>query len=177
MTKLRLLIAAAMLATTGTAAAEPLTTVASVDLKRYSGTWYEQAHLPMFFQRNCAQHTTATYSIKADGNIEVRNRCETKNGKAIESVGTARTVPDSSAKLEVRFAPDVLAFLPFVWADYWVIDLDPQYQWAVVGEPRRKYLWVLSREKTLPRETLDAIVQRAKAKGFKTERLIYTPQR
>lgn len=177
MTKFKSLLAAVLLATGSAAATEPLPTVASVDLKRYAGTWYEQAHLPMFFQRNCAQNTTATYSIKADGNIEVRNRCETRGGKAIEAVGTARTVPGSSAKLEVRFAPDLLAFLPFVWADYWVIDLDPQYQWAVVGEPRRKYLWVLSRQKALPRETLDAIVQRAKAKGFNTERLIYTPQR
>ena len=176
MTKFRHLVAAALLATMGTAAAEQLTTVESVDLKRYAGTWYEQARLPMFFQRNCARNTTATYSIKADGDIAVRNRCETKDGKAIVAVGTARTVRGSSAKLEVRFAPDALAFLPFVWADYWVIELDPQYQWAVVGEPRLKYLWVLSRDKTLPRETLDAIVQRAKAKGFDTSRLVYTSQ-
>jgi apolipoprotein D and lipocalin family protein len=176
MTKFRRLIAAALLATAGTAAAEQLATVERVDLKRYAGTWHEQARLPMFFQRKCARNTTATYAIKADGGIAVRNRCETQDGKAIEALGTARTVPDSSAKLEVRFAPDALAFLPFVWADYWVIDLDPQYQWAVVGEPRLKYLWVLSRDKTLPRETLQAIVERAKAKGFATERLIYTPQ-
>lgn len=176
MTKLNRLIGVAFLAMAGSAAAQPLQTVERVDLNRYVGTWYEQARLPMFFQRNCEKNTTATYSLKANGDIAVRNRCETKDGKAIEAMGTARAMPDSTAKLEVRFAPDVLAFLPFVWADYWVIDLDPQYQWAVVGEPRRKYLWVLSRDKALPRETLDAMVQRAKAKGFNTERLIYTPQ-
>ncbi|GAB3755864.1 lipocalin family protein [Lysobacter olei] len=176
MTKLTRLFGVALLAMAGSAAAQPLEAVERVDLNRYVGTWHEQARLPMFFQRNCEKNTTATYSIKANGDIAVRNRCETKDGKAIEVLGTARTVRDSTAKLEVRFAPDVLAFLPFVWADYWVIDLDPQYQWAVVGEPRRKYLWVLSRDKALPRETLEAIVQRVKTKGYDTDGLVYTPQ-
>lgn len=170
------LVAGVLLATAGTSLAAPLTTVENLDLQRYAGTWYEQARLPMFFQRKCERNTTAHYAIQANGDIAVTNRCQTRDGKIIKAEGTARVVPGSSAKLEVRFAPDVLAFLPFVWADYWVIDLDPQYQWAVVGEPRRKYLWVLSRDKSLQRETLEAIVERAKAKGFRTERLIYTPQ-
>lgn len=157
-------------------AAEPLESVPRLDLARYAGTWHEQAHLPMVFQRKCAKNTTATYTVRPDGNIDVLNRCETRDGRAIDAHGLARPVADAPGRLEVRFAPAALSFLPFVWADYWVTDLDPAYRWAVVGEPRRKYLWVLARDKQLPRDELDAIVERAKAKGFATEDLVYTPQ-
>lgn len=160
-----------------TQASEPLSSVPSVDMNRYVGIWYEQARMPMFFQRKCAANTTATYTLLSDGLIKVHNRCVTKKGSQIEAVGVAKPVPGSTSKLKVRFAPKGVSFLPFVWADYWVIDLDPSYRWAVVGEPDKKYLWVLSRDKRLPQAELKAIVERARLKGFQVERLLYTQQK
>ena len=147
-------------------------TVDNVDLKRYQGTWYEQARLPMFFQRNCAANITATYTPREDGRIGVRNACDDKQGKRMVSEGVARPVPGQPGQLEVRFAPDWLAWVPMVWADYWVIDLDPDYQWAVVGGPSRKYLWILSRTPTMARSKYDAIVARAAQRGYPVDELV-----
>lgn len=171
-----LFVALAVVATSSQAS-EPLSSVPSVDLQRYVGTWYEQARMPMFFQRKCAANTTATYTLQSDGLIKVHNRCDTNEGSQIDAVGVAKSVPGSTSRLKVSFAPKAISFLPFVWADYWVIDLDPSYRWAVVGEPEKKYLWVLSRDKSLPQAELTAIVERARLKGFRVERLLYTQQK
>lgn len=151
--------------------------VPAVDLERYAGTWYEQAHLPLFFQRNCVANTTATYTLREDGRIDVVNQCDTEKGERIESRGVARKVDGSTSKLEVRFAPAFLSFLPAVWGDYWVIDLDPEYRWAIVGSPDRKYLWFLTREKVIPQEALDRLVASAQGEGYDTSELIRTEQR
>ena len=103
-----------------------LEAVASVDLARYVGTWYEQAHLPLFFQRNCVANTTARYALREDGRIDVVNQCDDKDGKRIEATAIARRVGESTSKLEVRFAPAFLSFLPAVWGDYWILDPGPR---------------------------------------------------
>lgn len=138
-----LLAVLALLAAPGVALTQPedrpgptdqaVEAVPAVDLERYAGTWYEQAHLPLFFQRNCVANTTATYTLREDGRIDVVNQCDTDEGERIESRGVARKVDDSTSKLEVRFAPAFLSFLPAVWGDYWVIDLDPEYRWPSSG--------------------------------------------
>lgn len=146
--------------------------VADLDLKRYAGQWHEIAHLPMFFQRQCVDRITATYTPLADGTIEVRNACRTSGGGTDESVGAARPVAGSPGALKVRFAPEWLSWLPLVWADYWVVDLDPEYRWAVVGGPDRKYLWVLSRKPSMDRAVFDAIKTRAAQRGYPVGKLI-----
>ena len=146
--------------------------VDQLDLQRYAGTWHEIAHLPMFFQRQCVDRITATYTKLPDGNIEVRNACRTRKGTMDESVGVARPVEGSPGALQVRFAPGWLSWLPMVWADYWVVDLDPGYQWAVVGGPSRKYLWILSREPRMDRATFDRLTRRAAERGYPIERLV-----
>jgi apolipoprotein D and lipocalin family protein len=146
--------------------------VTALELARYTGTWHEIAHLPMFFQRQCVDTITATYTPRADGTIEVRNACRTRSGEMDESVGVARTVMGTPGALEVRFAPEWLSWLPLVWADYWVVDLDPDYQWAVVGGPSKKYLWVLSRTPDMERTLFEAIKTRAARRGYPVERLI-----
>ncbi|MBJ6979917.1 lipocalin family protein [Luteimonas sp. MC1895] len=181
-----LLAVLALLAAPGVALTQPEDTsdrqgqaveaVPAVDLERYAGTWYEQAHLPLFFQRNCVANTTASYSLRDDGRIDVVNQCDTDTGERIEARAIARKVEGSTSKLEVRFAPAFLSFLPAVWGDYWIIDLDPDYRWAVVGSPDRKYLWFLTRDKTIAPEALDALVAKAHAKGYDTSRLIRTEQ-
>jgi apolipoprotein D and lipocalin family protein len=163
----------ALMTPIGTAAAqEPeLTVVSSVDLDRYLGTWYEIASYPAWFQRDCTA-VTAHYSLRDDGLIRVVNSCRkgTPAGKLKQSKGRAKVVDrDSNAKLKVSF------FWPF-WGDYWIIDLDPDYQWAVVGEPRRKYLWILSRAPTMDDATYHNIVDRLPGKGYDPDRLTRTVQ-
>ena len=146
----------------------PVETVPSVDLERYLGTWYEIAAFPQSFQKGCSA-TTATYRRKEDGGIEVVNRC-LKDGEPDVAKGRARVVDEATnAKLEVSF------FGPF-WGDYWIIDLADDYSWAVVGHPSRDYLWILSRTPSMDPETYEAIVARARAQGFPTERLEKTYQ-
>ncbi len=147
-------------------ASPTLKTVPSVDLQRYSGKWYEIARYPNWFQRKCACQSTAEYAPQADGSIKVTNTCLDKKGQTIQAIGKARVVPDSgNAKLKVSF------FGPFT-GDYWVIALDPKYQWAVVGHPSRKYLWVLAREPNLPAKTYQHILEEISRAGYDTSRLI-----
>lgn len=154
-----------------TPASLPNRPVAALDIARYAGTWHEIAHLPLFFQRKCIDTITATYTPREDGTLAVRNACRTIKGMDA-SDGVARRMDTSSGALKVRFAPAWLAWLPVVWADYWVIELDSDYRWAVVGSPSRKYLWVLSREPSMPASRFRAIRDRAQARGYPVDRLI-----
>jgi apolipoprotein D and lipocalin family protein len=149
----------------------PLRTVPKVDIARYMGTWYEIALYPQRFERGCTG-STATYTLRPDGTVEVVNRCalDSLNGRPKVAKGRARVVDrETSAKLKVTF------FWPF-WGDYWVIDLGPQYEYAVVGHPGRKYLWILSRTPTLAPEVYDGILERLRAQGYDTGRLVRTLQ-
>ncbi len=150
----------------------PLRPVAQVDLQRYAaGTWYEIAAFPQRFQRGCTG-STATYALKEGGEVEVINRCRDKtlDGPLREARGRARVVdPASNARLEVSF------FRPF-WGDYWIIDLDAGYQWAVVGHPGRDYLWILARAPALQDATYQGILERLRAQGYDTSRLVRTLQ-
>jgi apolipoprotein D and lipocalin family protein len=152
--------------------AAEVTSVDALDVTRYAGQWHEIARLPMFFQRKCASDITAHYTLRDDDQLGVRNRCRTSDGEAIEVEGVARRDPDHPGRLEVRFAPDWLSWLPLTWADYWVIALDPEYQWAIVGEPGRDYLWILSRTPDMSRTQLDALKARATGMGYDLEELI-----
>ena len=155
----------------------PVKTIASLDVQRYLGTWYEIAKFPNWFQKKCASATKAVYSERLDGSIKVLNSCKTTDGDLSEAEGTARQIgAKDSPKLEVRFAPAWLSFLPMVWGDYWVIDLDPQYQVAAVSDPRREYLWVLSRTPQLDKKVYDDLLQRLQAAQFDVRKLEVTSQ-
>ena len=149
-------------------------TVSSVDLKRYQGTWYELARLPMFFQRNCAQ-SEAHYSLKPDGNVAVLNRCRTAEGKWEEAKGTATPqVEGKTDKLWVEFDNWVSTLLPGVTkGDYWVLYLGDNYSTALVGNPDRKYLWLLSRKPHVDQQTRDELLSKAQQQGYDTTRLIW----
>jgi apolipoprotein D and lipocalin family protein len=147
----------------------PLETVSNVDLKRYSGTWFEIARYPNRFQKDCYA-SRAIYRLRDDGFVDVTNVCHegSLEGPERSVQGKARVVdPVSNAKLEVSF------FWPF-WGDYWIIDLDPDYRWAVVGHPQRTYLWILARTPTLDRTILAEIRQRLTAQKYDVSRLIMT---
>lgn len=155
----------------------PLEAIASLDVPRYMGTWYEVAKYPNWFQKRCIANTSATYAVQPNGMLQVLNRCQKEDGTMSEALGAAKQVGDAnSPKLEVRFAPAWLSFLPFVWGNYWVIDLDPQYQLAAVSEPSRKYLWILSRSKTVEPKAYEALLQRLKQKGFNLDAIEISKQ-
>lgn len=152
-------------------------TITSLDVPRYMGTWYEIAKFPNWFQKKCVSNTQAVYSIRSDGNLKVLNSCRTADGEITEAEGTARQIgAKDSPKLEVRFAPAWLSFLAMVWGDYWVIDLDPQYQLAAISDPRREYLWVLSRTPQLDKKIYDALLQRLQSQQFDIRKLELTSQ-
>ncbi|MCA3217018.1 MAG: lipocalin family protein [Burkholderiales bacterium] len=155
----------------------PLKTVAQVDLQRYLGTWYEIARMPFGIQdRNCARATSATYSARADGAIDVLNRCQRADGTVFAAQGVARVVDSTSnARLEVTFLPQWLRWLPIGRGDYWVIELAPDYSYVVVGEPQRRYLWILARTPTLDAATLRGIAARLPAHGYDSQRLVPSP--
>ena len=155
-----------------------LQTVSSVDLKQYSGKWFEIARYPNKFQKDCVGNTTATYTIKDEKSLTVVNQCVRQNGTILDAKGKARIADKTTnAKLEVRFAPSALSFISAVWGDYWIIDLDEKYQYAVVGDPKREYLWILSRTPEMSDATYQNILRRVEAKGFNPAKIIKTPQK
>ncbi len=150
----------------------PLPVVASVDLTRYAGVWYEIARFPAPFQRDCTG-TTAEYTLQDDGTVRVVNRCRSGSLDGPERTieGTARVLdPLEPAKLGVRF------FGPFE-APYWIILLDDEYQWAVVSEPTRTFLWILSRTPAIDDALLNELYVELVDLGFDPGRLESTPQR
>lgn len=154
-----------------------LESIPRIDLGRYLGHWYEVAKYPNRFQKDCVSDTSAEYRLMTDGRIEVLNRCRLSNGEMNQALGVARQTGDaSSAKLQVRFAPAWLAFLPFVWGNYWVVDLDDDYTLAAVSEPKREYLWILSRSPVVEESRYAALIERLKRIGFDPEKLEKTVQ-
>ncbi len=153
-----------------------LTTVPSIDMSRYVGTWYEIARLPNRFQKKCSGDVTATYTLLDNGDVKVVNRCRKEDGGFTTAEGLARRASEdgSNAKLKVRFAPALLSFLPFVWGDYWIIDLAADYSYAVVGEPDREYLWILARVPVMDNNTLGGILDKIRKQGYDTTSLIKT---
>jgi apolipoprotein D and lipocalin family protein len=153
-------------------------TIAVLDVPRYMGTWYEIAKFPNRFQAKCVANTRAQYLAQTDGSVQVLNSCTTTDGSTIDALGKAiQAGAATSPKLQVRFAPAWLSWLPQVWGDYWVIYLDADYQLAAVSDAKREYLWVLSRTPQLNAKTYDTLLERLKAQHFDVQKLELTPQR
>lgn len=158
--------------------AQPLDVVPEIDLQRYAGTWFEVARLPNRFQKKCVGDVAVTCILLDDGAIKVVNSCRKKNGQIAQVEGLAKLADSDgpNTKLKVRFAPKLLSFLPFVWVNYWIIILAPDYSYAVIGEPTRKYLWVLSRMPVMDDTILQGVLDQVKQKGYDLSRLIRTKQ-
>ncbi|WP_151750233.1 lipocalin family protein [Acinetobacter seifertii] len=150
--------------------------VESIDINKYAGKWYEIAHLPMFFQRNCVANTTANYSINADKTVGVLNSCTNKKGEMISSEGVAYPQNEGNSKLKVSFLPSGLRWIPFTKGDYWVLRVDQDYKVALVGGPSHKYLWILSRSPQLDEATYQSYLQTAKHYGYDVSKLVKTTQ-
>jgi apolipoprotein D and lipocalin family protein len=142
-----------------------LTTVKQLDLERYMGTWYEIARFDHSFERGLT-HVTATYELRPDGKIKVINAGR-KNGKLKTADGKAKQPsPSEPGKLKV-------AFFLFFYADYYVLELDENYQWALIGSSSDKYLWILSRNQTMTKATLEHVLMKAGERGYDTSKLIW----
>ncbi|WP_201557912.1 lipocalin family protein [Psychrobacter sp. 72-O-c] len=143
------------------------TTVDSVDLEQYAGTWYEIGRLPMYFQRKCASDVTATYTGKTDGSgITVLNKCSGENGTAITAEGLAKPADNTGSKLKVSFLPSWIRWLPVGRADYWVLARDADYKTALVGTPDKKYLWLLARSPNITQQTYAKYREIAQQQGY-----------
>lgn len=163
--------------TLASAQTQPLHVVEKVQLDRYLGVWYEQARKPLSFQKKCDRDVTATYTLNENGNINVDNRCVQKDGSSTQSVGEAVVQNEPfNSKLKVSFLPEAIRWLPIGRGDYWILKLDEDYQTVLVGEPKRKYMWVLSRDPQLDKKVLNQYLDYAKSVGFNLDDVIYTKQ-
>ncbi len=145
-----------------------------VDLQRYQGTWYELARLPMFFQRNCAQ-SEAHYRLQEDQSIQVINRCLTLDGdwEQVEGRAVAQQ-PGRTDKLWVRFDNWFANLFPNVArGDYWVLAVDDDYRTALVGNPNREYLWLLSPTPQVSQQTRERLLEEARSRGYAVDELIW----
>ncbi|WP_423708540.1 lipocalin family protein [Undibacterium sp. WLX3042] len=147
----------------------PMPVVSEVNLQRYEGKWYQIALIPNRFQSMCVSDTSAEYVAQGDS-IRVINRCRKADQRMEEAIGVAEPVAGSNnAKLRVSF------FRPF-YGDYWILDLDRDYQWVLVGEPSRKYGWILSRTPVLNQETLQRIWAKAESLGYRQQDFQISPR-
>lgn len=148
-----------------------LPTVKELDLSRYSGTWYEIARLPNSFEKGL-ECVTATYTILPNGKVEVLNKgCTNADTSKMKIIKGVAWVPDNNhpGQLKVRF------FWPFI-GKYWVISLDKNYNYALIGDPSRKYLWILSKSSTLNNSTYTTLLNIAKEHGFDVGNLMMVKQ-
>ncbi len=147
----------------------PLQTVQKVELNKYLGSWYEIARYEHFFEKDC-KNVTANYSMMDKETIKVINRCtKIQTNEKKEAIGRAYAIDESNSKLKVSF------FRPF-YGDYWVLMLDENYKYAVVGTPSREYLWILARTSKLDEKIKNEILQKLPTLGFETSKLIWTIQ-
>ena len=172
---------------------QPVTSVDAVNLSEYTGTWYEIARFPMYFQRKCASDVTATYSLNIKAGVKggldasaseltnadvesvgVLNACKKSNGEMMQANGLATPANQTGSELKVTFLPKWLRWLPCGKADYCVLDLADDYSHALVGTPDRKYLWILSRTPNMTQSAYDSLTETARMQGFDTTQLKIT---
>jgi apolipoprotein D and lipocalin family protein len=170
-----LLVLLSLTVSTASEKIPPLETIKSVDLKKYAGLWYEISKIPNRFQKKCAGGTTAEYTLLDNGKVRVINRCREADGKTNSANGVARVVDkETNAKLQVSF----VRFFGrnWFWGDYWIIGLDEDYQWAIVGHPKRKYGWILARTPKLGPEALKKCNGILREKGYNPANFVATEQ-
>lgn len=149
--------------------------VSYVDLKKYVGLWYEIAKIPNSFQRDCIRNTTASYELRPDGKIKVINRCIGSDGVVKEANGVARVVDTvKNSKLKVSFVS--IFGIQLFWGDYWIIGLDKDYRYAVVGNPSRKHGWILNRTPELSKEDMEAANDILRSNGYDPKSFVLTEQ-
>jgi apolipoprotein D and lipocalin family protein len=171
-----LILCTLLFAAFGTAHAfteNPPSTVDDLDIQRYMGQWHEIAVIPNQFQEQCYTETSPYYELLENGLVKVVNSCVDEDGEVQDITGRARIDPDydSPGKLEVTF----LKIFDWVWLAsgyYWVMDISPDYEYALLGHPDRDFGWIIARSQTLPKDTLNYLRNRLIEEGYDPCRLI-----
>lgn len=143
-------------------------TTPTLDIQRFMGRWHEIARYEHRFEKGMT-HVSATYTLSGNGKIEVLNE-GLKEGKHKQIKGRAKQPnPQDPGKLKVSF---------FLWfySDYYVLYIDPEYRYLLVGSSSDKYLWIMSREKSLAKETLDQLIDKLRVRGYDTDKLLFVAQ-
>jgi apolipoprotein D and lipocalin family protein len=146
-------------------AQKPITPVASLDLQKYAGTWYEIGRYPNKLERKCAGNVTIVYTRKSNGEIEIRIQCLGTKGIA-EVYKTDAKIADSTINAKMKSG----------WGDHWVIDLDPNYQYAAVSDSKGESLWILGRAAKMSDAVYQRILRRVELMGFYPGKVAKTPQ-
>ncbi|MGZ3745090.1 MAG: lipocalin family protein [Pseudobdellovibrionaceae bacterium] len=154
----------------------PVETVQFVNLQKYVGKWYEIASIPAWFQKDCISNTTAEYSFAENNLIKVLNSCETQNGERKFAEARAKVMDiTTNSKLKVTF----VKFFYWIFAfggNYWILNLASDYSYSIVGDPTRKYAWILSREPLMPQDKLIAAENSLKSQGYDTCKVLTSVQ-
>lgn len=159
------------------AQAQALETVKSVDLARYAGVWHEVARLPNKTQERCVADVTTSFARRGMRSFDVETHCRRADGTEEVDLGIARIQDTTTnAKMEIRFLPLALAWWPFAWSDYWILDLAPDYSHALVGVPARDAMWILSRKPELDAGVYQRLIAKARALGFDVDKLVRSKQ-
>jgi len=173
-TAIALLFMTAVLALTGCASVnQPLRTVSHVDLPRYMGDWYVIANIPYFAEKDCLD-SIESYGLRSDGDIDNWFTCRKKSFDAPMKrlVNAKAIVKDKESHAVWR-----VHFFKVISVQYLILDLDPDYQWVMVGHPSRRYGWIMARSKTLDDSTYQAILNRAAQQGYDVAKFAKVPQR
>lgn len=154
--------------------AAPMDVDQDFDSRRYLGKWYEIARVPNPFQEKCEKNISALYELNQDG-LSVLNSCELSNGEYTEAIGQAYLANENGSKLKVSFLPKYLRWIPFTKGDYWILRLDSEYEVSLVGDPEKKYLWLLARNPNLEQSVMNDYLEYAADYGYKNlDQLIYS---
>lgn len=143
-----------------------VTSVPELNLERYLGLWYEIGRLPLKFEDDDARDITAEYSLQDDGKVRVDNRCIDEAGEPTQALGEAVPDDEHAGRLRVTFLPAALRWIPFTQADYWVLKIDADYRYALVGTPDHKNLWLLARNPHIGAEVVEEYLTEARRQGF-----------
>ena len=163
------------LALAAPAAAQGIVTVEKVDMVRYAGTWYEIARLPNKLQAECAGDVSTSFRLRGMRTYDLETRCRRADGSEEVDMGIARVRDESTnAKMEWRFLPLALAWWPFAWTDYWIVDLASDYSYALAAMPSREAMWIIARKPEIDVAVYDRLVAKARGLGFDTGKLIRT---
>ncbi len=148
------------------------TTVKKLELNRYLGTWYEIARFPHSFEKNLVG-VTATYSMREDGKIKVVNQGykNTLDGELSMAEGKAK-IPNEAEPGKLK-----VSFFWIFYGDYYVLELDENYQYVMIGSSSPKYFWILSRTPQMNPAIYDLLLEKARKRGYNLEQLVKVPQR
>lgn len=158
-------------------ATPPVRSLEKLDVQRYAGTWYELARVPNKLQANCSSDATTTYRLLADGSMRLMSRCRDAAERVNVAVARGEPLAGDPARMRLSYLPSWLSWWPGSHVEQWVVMVDDDYRVAVVSDPSRQSLWILSRTPTIDGATFSSIVSWLRMQRYPVDRLVITPHR